>query len=203
MPLREFDIAIIGGGPGGYVAAIRASQLGFKTAIIEKAQLGGVCLNWGCIPTKALLKNAEIYNQFKHAEQFGISYSNLKVDFKKVIERSRKVALLNSKGVEYLMKKNKIEHISGFGKLKSKGTIEISKDGKVTEEIKSKHTIISTGARPRTIPGITVDGKKVITSSEAMTLQSIPKSMIIIGAGAIGIEFAYFYNAFGTKVTIV
>ena len=203
MPQKEFDITIIGGGPGGYVAAIRASQLGLKTAIIEKSQLGGVCLNWGCIPTKALLKNAEMYNHFKHAEEFGISYNNLKFDFKKIIGRSRKVALLNSKGVEYLMKKNKIEHISGFGKLKSKGLIEVSKDGKVEEEIKSKHTIIATGARSRTIPGITVDGEKVITSSEAMTLQSVPKSMIIIGAGAIGIEFAYFYNAFGTKVTIV
>ena len=203
MPQKEFDITIIGGSPGGYVAAIRASQLGLKTAIIEKSQLGGVCLNWGCIPTKALLKNAEMYNHFKHAEEFGISYNNLKFDFKKIIGRSRKVALLNSKGVEYLMKKNKIEHISGFGKLKSKGLIEVSKDGKVVEEIKSKHTIIATGARSRTIPGITVDGEKVITSSEAMTLQSVPKSMIIIGAGAIGIEFAYFYNAFGTKVTIV
>jgi len=203
MAQREFDITIIGGGPGGYVAAIRASQLGLKTAIVEKSQLGGVCLNWGCIPTKALLKNAEIYNNFKHAEEFGISYSNLKVDFKKVIERSRKVALLNSKGVEYLMKKNKIEHISGYGKLKAKGIIEVSKDGKAIEEIKSKHTIIATGARSRTIPGINVDGKKVITSTEAMILQSIPKSMIIIGAGAIGVEFAYFYNAFGTKVTIV
>jgi len=203
MAQREFDVTIIGGGPGGYVAAIRASQLGLKTAIIEKDKLGGVCLNWGCIPTKALLKNAEIYNHFKHADEFGISYSNLKVDFKKVIERSRKVALLNSKGVEYLMKKNKIEHISGFGKLKAKGIIEVSKDGKAIEEIKSKHTIIATGARSRTIPGINVDGKKVITSSEAMTLPTIPKSMIIIGAGAIGIEFAYFYNAFGTKVTIV
>jgi dihydrolipoamide dehydrogenase len=203
MEQREFDVTIIGGGPGGYVAAIRASQLGLKTAIVEKAQLGGVCLNWGCIPTKTLLKNAEIYNHFKHADEFGISYSNLKFDFKKIIERSRKVALLNSKGVEYLMKKNKIEHISGFGKLKSKGIIEVSNNGKVVEEIKSKHTIIATGARSRTIPGITVDGKKVITSSEAMTLQSVPQSMIIIGAGAIGIEFAYFYNAFGTKVTIV
>ena len=138
MAQREFDVTIIGGGPGGYVAAIRASQLGLKTAIIEKDKLGGVCLNWGCIPTKALLKNAEIYNHFKHADEFGISYSNLKVDFKKVIERSRKVALLNSKGVEYLMKKNKIEHISGYGKLKAKGIIEVSKDGKAIEEIKSK-----------------------------------------------------------------
>ncbi|MBM4166840.1 MAG: dihydrolipoyl dehydrogenase [Ignavibacteria bacterium] len=203
MIQREFDLTIIGGGPGGYVAAIRASQLGLKTAIVEKDKLGGVCLNWGCIPTKALLKNAEVYSHFKHADEFGISYSNLKVDFKKVIDRSRKVALLNSKGVEYLMKKNKIEHISGFGKLKSKNVIEVSKDGKAIEEIKSKHTIIATGARSRTISGITVDGKKVITSSEAMTLSSIPKSMIIIGAGAIGVEFAYFYNAFGTKVTIV
>ena len=209
MAQKEFDVTIVGGGPGGYVAAIRASQLGLKTAIVEKDKLGGVCLNWGCIPTKALLKNAEMYSHFKHADEWGISYSNLKVDFKKVIERSRKVALLNSKGVEYLMKKNKIEHISAFGKLKVKGIIEVSnpatagKDGKVIEEIKSKHTIIATGARPRTIPGITVDGKKVITSSEAMTLPTIPKSMIIIGAGAIGIEFAYFYNAFGTKVTVV
>lgn len=203
MSERSFDIAIIGGGPGGYVAAIRASQLGFKTAVIERDKLGGICLNWGCIPTKALLKNAELYNHFKHAEEFGISYKDLKFDFPKIIERSRKVAQMNSRGVEYLFKKNKIEHISGFGKLVGKGKIEVSKDGKPVETVSAKHIIVATGARPRTLPNVKIDGKQVISSTEAMMLSQLPKSMIVIGAGAIGVEFAYFYNSFGTKVTIV
>jgi dihydrolipoamide dehydrogenase len=203
MENKQHDIAIIGGGPGGYVAAIRAAQLGLKTAVIEKDKLGGVCLNWGCIPTKALLKNAEIYNHFKHATEFGISYENLQFDFKKIIKRSRDVALRNSKGVEYLFKKHKIDLISGHGKIVGKGKIEVSKDGKPVETINSKHIIIATGARPRSIPGVEIDRKKIITSSEAMILQEPPKSMLIIGAGAIGVEFAYFFNTFGTKVTLV
>lgn len=203
MENKQYDIAIIGGGPGGYVAAIRAVQLGFKIAVIEKDKLGGVCLNWGCIPTKALLKNAEIYNHFKHANEFGISYENLQFDFKKIIKRSRDVALRNSKGVEYLFKKHKIDLISGHGKIVGKGNIEVSKDGKLVETINTKHTIIATGARPRSIPGVEIDRLKIISSSEAMILQEPPKSMLIIGAGAIGVEFAYFYNTFGTKITIV
>lgn len=203
MENKQYDIAIIGGGPGGYVAAIRAAQLGLKTAVIEKDKLGGVCLNWGCIPTKALLKNAEIYNHFKHAAEFGISYENLQFDFKKIIKRSRDVALRNSKGVEYLFKKHKIDLISGYGKIIGKGKIEVSKDGKPVETIEAKHIIVATGARPCSIPGVEIDRKKIISSSEAMILQEPPKSMLIIGAGAIGVEFAYFYNTFGTKVTLV
>ncbi len=203
MSKKEFDILVIGGGPGGYVAAIKSSQLGFKTAIVEKEKLGGVCLNWGCIPTKALLKNAEVYNYFKHSDEFGITHKELKFDFKKIIERSRNVAQINSKGIEYLMKKNKIEHISGSGKILGKNLVTISKDGKVVEEIKAKHIIIATGGRAKTIPTIKVDEKNVITSKTAMTLKTLPKSMTIIGAGAIGIEFAYFYNTFGTKVTLI
>jgi len=203
MADRQFDVAIIGGGPGGYVAAIRASQLGMKTVVIERDKLGGVCLNWGCIPTKALLKNAEIYTHFKHAGEWGISCENLKIDFTKVIQRSRDVALRNSKGVEYLFKKNKIEHLPGFGKLLGKGRIDVSREGKSVESLSATHIIIATGARPRTLPNIRFDGKQVISSSEAMTLPSLPKSMVIIGAGAIGVEFAYFYNALGTSVTIL
>lgn len=203
MENKHFDIAIIGGGPGGYVAAIRAAQLGFKVAVIEKDKLGGVCLNWGCIPTKALLKNAEIFNFIKNSDEFGISSENIKFDFKRIIKRSRDVALRNSKGVEYLFKKHKIIHISGFGKIQSQGNIEIIKDNEIIELISADHIIIATGARPRTIPGIKIDGKKIITSTEAMLLPEPPKTMLIIGAGAIGVEFAYFYNTFGTKVTLV
>jgi dihydrolipoamide dehydrogenase len=203
MPERQFDVVVIGGGPGGYVAAIRASQLGLKSAVVERDKLGGVCLNWGCIPTKALLKNAEVYHQFKHADEWGISYKDLSFDFSKIIARSRKVATLNSKGVEYLFKKNKIEHISGFGKLSGKGHVEVSRDGSRPETIAAKHIILATGARPRSLPNISIDGTKIISSAEAMSLQQFPQSMVIIGAGAIGVEFGYFYNTFGTKVTIV
>ena len=203
MPDQQFDVAIIGGGPGGYVAAIRAAQLGMKATVIERDRLGGICLNWGCIPTKALLRNAEIYNHFKHAEEWGITCKDLAFDFKKIVERSRKVAQINSKGVEYLFKKNKIEHIPGFGKLIGKGKIEISKDGKPAGTVSAKHIIVATGARPRTIPNVTIDGKHVISSTEAMILPQVPKSMVVIGAGAIGVEFAYFYASFGTQVTIV
>ena len=203
MAERQFDLTIIGAGPGGYVAAIRAAQLGMKVGLVERDKLGGICLNWGCIPSKALLKSAELYQTFKKAEEFGFSYKDLKFDFPKIIKRSRDVADRVSKGVEYLMKKNKIEVIPGTARLVSKNAIEVSKDGKTTDTIKTKFTIIATGGRPRTIPGVTIDRKKVITSTEAMTLPELPKSLLVIGGGAIGIEFAYFYNSFGTKVTVV
>jgi dihydrolipoamide dehydrogenase len=203
MAERQFDLTIIGAGPGGYVAAIRAAQLGMKVGLVERDKLGGICLNWGCIPSKALLKSAELYQTFKKAEEFGFSYKDLKFDFPKIIKRSRDVADRVSKGVEYLMKKNKIEVIPGTARLVSKNAIEVSKDGKTTDTIKTKFTIIATGGRPRTIPGVTIDRKKIITSTEAMTLPELPKSLLVIGGGAIGIEFAYFYNSFGTKVTVV
>lgn len=203
MAERQYDVTVIGGGPGGYVAAIRAAQLGFKVGLVERDKLGGICLNWGCIPSKALLKSAELYSKLKEGEEYGISAKELSYDFSKIIKRSRDVADRQSKGVEYLMKKNKIEVVSGVAKFNGKNSLEVTKDGKVVDTIKTKNTIIATGGRPRTIPGVAIDGKKVISSSEAMVLPKQPKSMIVIGAGAIGVEFAYFYNAFGTKVTIV
>ncbi|MGA9365670.1 MAG: dihydrolipoyl dehydrogenase [Bacteroidota bacterium] len=203
MPERTFDIAILGGGPAGYVAAIRAAQLGLKTVVVERERLGGICLNWGCIPTKALLKNAEIYTLLKHSTDWGISHENLRFDFAKVIKRSRDVADRLSKGVEHLFRKNRIEHISGSGKLAGPGALEVFRDGTRAEVVRAKHVIIATGGRPRSIQGVRIDGKQVISSTEAMLLPEPPKSMVIIGAGAIGIEFAYFYNAFGTKVAVV
>ncbi|MCL4511714.1 MAG: dihydrolipoyl dehydrogenase [Bacteroidetes bacterium] len=202
--LKKFDLVVLGGGPGGYVAAIRASQLGMKVACVERDKLGGICLNWGCIPSKALLKSAEVMWEFKESKEYGISYDNLKVDFKKVIKRSRDAADRLSRGVEYLFKKNKIEKISGTGKFIGPNKLSVVDNyGKEVVQVEGKNIIISTGARPRELPGIKIDRKKVITSSEAMTLEAIPKDMIIIGAGAIGAEFAYFYNAFGTKVTLI
>lgn len=203
MSQKSFDVVVLGGGPGGYTAAIRSAQLGMNTGIIERDRLGGICLNWGCIPTKALLKNAEVLHTLKKAEEWGISYENLKVDFGKIIKRSRSVSDRIVKGVEYLMKKNKIDYISGYGTLQGNGNIEVRAKGKPPETVTAKHIIVATGARPRTIPGVPIDGKKVISSTEAMNLPAQPKSMIIIGAGAIGIEFAYFYNAIGTTVTVV
>lgn len=202
----SFDVVVVGGGPGGYVAAIRASQLGMKVGVVERDKLGGICLNWGCIPTKALLRNAEIYNLINNAGEFGIKVKEVSFDFEKVIQRSRKISERISKGVEYLFKKNKIEHISGYGKIPQKGKVDVYKkadDSKPEKTISAKHIIISTGARPRSIPDVKIDGKKVISYFEAMAPKELPKSMIIIGAGAIGVEFAYFYNAFGTKVTLV
>ena len=202
--LKKYDLAIVGGGPGGYVAAIRAAQLGMKVGCIERDKLGGICLNWGCIPSKALLKSAEVISLFKESKEYGISYENLKVDFKKVIKRSRDAANRLSQGVEYLFKKNKIEKISGSGRFLSANTISVlDNSGKEVAQVEGKNIIISTGARPRELPGIKIDRKKIITSTEAMILESIPKDLIIIGAGAIGAEFAYFYNAFGTRVTLV
>ncbi len=202
---KQYDIAIIGGGPGGYVAAIRAGQLGFKTVVIDKDNLGGVCLNWGCIPTKSLLKNAEIYDNLKnHSDDFGIKTTGLEFDFTRIIKRSREISDRISKNVELLIKKNKIDRIRGIGKLTSSSTIEISDDnGKVIDTIKADKFIIATGARPRSIPTVQIDRKNIITSTEAMILEKQPKDLIVIGAGAIGVEFAYFYATLGTKVTII
>lgn len=202
---KQYDIAVLGGGPGGYVAAIRAGQLGFKTVVIDKDNLGGICLNWGCIPTKSLLKNAEMYDNLNnHGDDFGIKAKELQFDFNRIIKRSREISDRISKNVEMLVKKNKVDRIRGFGKLTSKNTIEISDEQrKVTDIVKADKIILATGARPRNIPAIPVDKKNIITSTEAMILEKLPKELIIIGAGAIGIEFAYFYSVLGTKVTIV
>ncbi|HLP16363.1 MAG TPA: dihydrolipoyl dehydrogenase [Bacteroidota bacterium] len=202
MADKQFDVLIIGGGPGGYVAAIRAAQLGLSTAVVEKDKLGGICLNWGCIPTKALLKNAEVYNLLKHADQFGFTFDNLKADFSKAVKRSRDTSNRLSKGIEFLFKKNKIEHIPGTAKIAAKGVVEVTQPGK-TDRIAAKHIIIATGARPRSFPSIPIDKKRIITSTEAMVLPEVPKRMVIIGAGAIGVEFAYLYSSYGTEVTIV
>ena len=199
----KYDIIIVGSGPGGYVTAIRASQLGFKTSVVEKESLGGVCLNWGCIPTKALLKSAQVYEYLKHVDQYGLKAEAVDKDFEAVIKRSRGVAEGMSKGVQFLMKKNKIDVIDGFGKVKAGKKIDVtSKDGKITE-YSASHIIIATGARSRELPNLPQDGEKVIGYRQAMTLPSQPKSMIVVGSGAIGVEFASFYNSMGTDVTIV
>jgi dihydrolipoamide dehydrogenase len=202
---NHYQIAVLGGGPGGYVAAIRAGQLGFKTVVIDKDNLGGICLNWGCIPTKSLLKNAEIYDTVKnHGKDFGITAKELSFSFRDIIKRSRDIADRISKNVELLIKKNKVDRIRGFGKLISQNQIDIfDKDGKKIDSVTADKIIIATGARPRAIPQIPVDRKNIITSTEAMILDELPKELIVIGAGAIGIEFAYFYNVLGTKVTII
>lgn len=197
-----YDVVVIGSGPGGYVAAIRASQLGLKTAIIEKESLGGICLNWGCIPTKALLKSAQVFENIQHAKDFGLDASGT-ADFGAVIKRSRGVADKMSRGVQFLMKKNKIDVIMGFGKLKAKGQVEVTKADNSKELVEGKHIILATGARSRQLPSMPIDGKKIIGYREAMNLPSQPKSMIVVGSGAIGVEFAYFYHTLGTKVTIV
>ncbi|MBK8380648.1 MAG: dihydrolipoyl dehydrogenase [Ignavibacteria bacterium] len=202
--MKEFDVIVIGSGPGGYTTAIRASQLGFKTGIIERDRLGGICLNWGCIPTKALLKNAELMNGMKHLSDFGITYDNLKFDFEKIIARSRGVADVSEKGVRYLMKKNKIEVIEGTAYINKNKTLTITdKSGKEIEKVTAKHIIIATGARARTLGNLKFDEKKILSSTGAMTAKELPKKMTIVGSGAIGAEFAYFYNAFGTEVTII
>jgi dihydrolipoamide dehydrogenase len=197
-----YDVVVIGSGPGGYVAAIRAAQLGFKTAIIERESLGGICLNWGCIPTKALLKSAQVYEYIKHAKDFGIEASG-QHDFAAVVKRSRGVADKMSKGVAFLMRKNKIDVISGFGKLVARGKIEVTAADNSKQAVEAKHIIVATGARSRQLPAMPIDGKKIIGYREAMVLPQQPKSMIVVGSGAIGVEFGYFYNSMGTKVTIV
>jgi len=199
----NYDIIVIGSGPGGYVAAIRASQLGFKTAIIERESLGGICLNWGCIPTKALLKSAQVYEYLNHAKDYGISAENIKADFTGVIKRSRDVADGMSKGIQFLMKKNKIDVIMGSAKVKAGKKIEVTAaDGKISS-VEGKHIIIATGARSRQLPNLPQDGKKIIGYREAMSLPKQPKSLVVVGSGAIGVEFAYFYATMGTKVTVV
>ncbi len=199
----KYDIIVLGSGPGGYVTAIRASQLGFKVAVIEKENLGGICLNWGCIPTKALLKSAQVFDYLKHASDYGLSVKEFDKDFNAVIKRSRDVAEGMSKGVQFLMKKNKIDVIDGFGKIKPGKKVDVTAaDGKVTE-YSADHIIIATGARSRELPNLPQDGKKVIGYRQAMTLPTQPKKMIVVGSGAIGVEFAHFYNSMGTEVTIV
>ncbi|WP_295983641.1 dihydrolipoyl dehydrogenase [uncultured Algibacter sp.] len=196
--MSKYDIIVLGSGPGGYVTAIRASQLGFKTAIIEKENLGGVCLNWGCIPTKALLKSAQVFEYLKHAEDYGLTVKDAAHDFDAVVNRSRGVADGMSKGVQFLMKKNKIDVINGYGKIKPGKKVDV--DG---TEYSADNIIIATGARTRELPSLPQDGEKVIGYRQAMTLKKQPKKMIVVGSGAIGVEFAYFYNSMGTDVTIV
>jgi dihydrolipoamide dehydrogenase len=200
----NFDIIVIGSGPGGYVAAIRASQLGFKVAVIEKAELGGICLNWGCIPTKALLKSAQVYSYMKHAADYGIQINGEVVpDFEAIVKRSRGVAENMSKGIQFLMKKNKIEVIQGVAKVLPGRKISVtSADGQVNE-VSANHIIIATGARARELPHLKIDGKKIIGYRQALTLSKLPESMVVIGSGAIGSEFAHFYQTLGTKVTLV
>ncbi|MBK1439010.1 dihydrolipoyl dehydrogenase [Parapedobacter sp. ISTM3] len=199
----NYDIIVIGSGPGGYVAAIRASQLGFKTAIVERESLGGICLNWGCIPTKALLKSAQVFEYLNHAEDYGIKVNGGEADFGAIIKRSRGVADGMSKGIQFLMKKNKIDVIMGTAKIKKGGKVEVKDAEGATKEYSAKHTILATGARSRELPALKQDGKRIIGYRQAMSLEKQPKSLVVVGSGAIGVEFAYFYNAIGTKVTIV
>lgn len=201
--MSKFDIIVLGSGPGGYVTAIRASQLGFKTAIIEKESLGGVCLNWGCIPTKALLKSAQVFEYLKHADDYGLTIESYDKDFDAVVNRSRNVAGTMSKGVQFLMKKNKIEVIMGYGSLKAGKKVAVASEDGTETVYEANHIIIATGARARELPSLPQDGKKVIGYREAMTLPKQPKKLIVVGSGAIGVEFAYFYNAMGTNVTLV
>ncbi len=201
--MSNFDVIVLGSGPGGYVTAIRASQLGLKTAIIEKENLGGVCLNWGCIPTKALLKSAQVFEYLKHAEDYGLNVKKVEHDFDAVVKRSRSAADGMSKGVQFLMKKNKIEVLKGYGKILPGKKVVVKGENGDPAEYTANHIIIATGARSRELPNLPQDGKKVIGYREAMTLDKQPKKLIVVGSGAIGIEFAYFYNSMGTEVTVV
>ena len=201
--MSHFDVIVLGSGPGGYVTAIRASQLGFKTAIVEKESLGGVCLNWGCIPTKALIKSAQVFEYLKHAEDYGLKAAGVDKDFDAVVKRSRNVAGTMSKGVQFLLKKNKIEVINGYGKLLPGKKLSVTDANGKASEYTANNVIIATGARSRELPSLPQDGKKIIGYRQAMTLEKQPKKLIVVGSGAIGIEFAYFYNAMGTDVTVV
>ncbi len=196
----EYDIAVIGSGPGGYVAAIRAAQLGLKTVIIERDELGGICLNWGCIPSKALLRNAEVVSLFKRAHEFGITYENLEIDYSKAIDRSRSIVPKLTKGVEFLLRKNGVVHIKGEARFKNSNTIIVTPN---EEEIVAKNVIVATGAKPRMIPVLPIDGVRVISSRQALENKDLPKSIVIVGGGAIGVEFASIYNAYDVKVTLV
>jgi len=203
MTENNFDVVIIGGGPGGYVTAIRAAQLGMKTALVEREHMGGICLNWGCIPTKALLRSSEIHHLMHNLDAYGISAKEIKFDLAKVVARSRAVASQLSKGVSGLMKKNKVTVVDGHGKLAGKGKVSVEKDGKKISELTAKHIILATGARARTLPGLEPDGKLVWTYKEAMVPTEMPKSLLVVGSGAIGIEFASFYRSMGAEVTVV
>ena len=197
---EEYDVVVIGAGPGGYVAAIRAAQLGLKAAVVERDELGGVCLNWGCIPSKALLKNAEVLSLLHKAEDFGFHFDNLKVDYSKAFDRSRRVVQRMTRGVDYLLRKNKVEHVKGQAALRDANTIDVSPDG---QTLKARNIIIAAGARPRTIPSLPVDGELVLDSRHALEARQLPASVAIVGAGAVGMEFAYLYNAYGVEVTVV
>jgi dihydrolipoamide dehydrogenase len=203
MADTNFDVIVVGGGPGGYVAAIRAAQLGMKTACVEREHLGGICLNWGCIPTKALLRSAEVGHLLKHADAYGFSASNVTFDLKKVVERSRKVANQLSNGVKHLLKKNKGEVFDGHGRLNGPGKLKVEKDGKLVADLAAKHIILATGARARALPGLEPDGKLVWTYKEAMVPPTMPKSLLVVGSGAIGIEFASFYRTLGADMTVI
>lgn len=201
--MSKYDLIVIGSGPGGYVAAIRASQLGMKVAVVEKAEIGGICLNWGCIPTKALLKSANVFEYITHAKDYGIEVKDFKADLSGMVKRSREVADSNSKGVQFLFKKNKIDLIEGTAKLKKGGKVEVADASGKKTEYEAKNTIVATGGRSRELPGMKIDGKKIIGYREAMILNTTPKKLLVVGSGAIGVEFAYFYQALGTEVTIV
>ncbi|WP_268122415.1 dihydrolipoyl dehydrogenase [Roseivirga pacifica] len=199
----KYDLIVIGSGPGGYVAAIRASQLGMKVGVVERSELGGICLNWGCIPTKALLKSAQVFEYVKHASDYGVNIDNASVDFDGMVKRSRDVAQGMSKGIQFLFKKNKIDHISGFGKLKAGRKVEVTTEDGAKTDYSADHIIVATGGRSRELPNLPIDGKKIIGYREAMVMEKQPKSMVVVGSGAIGVEFAYFYNSIGTEVTVV
>lgn len=203
MSTTKYDLIIIGSGPGGYVAAIRASQLGMKVGVVERAEMGGICLNWGCIPTKALLKSANVFEYIQHAEDYGITVKDADADFDGIVKRSRDVANGMSKGIQFLFKKNKIDKIAGFGKLKVGKKVEVTDDKGKATDYTADHIILATGARSRELPTMPIDGKKIIGYRQAMTLPKKPKKMVVVGSGAIGVEFAYFYNTLGTDVTIV
>src|SRR6202158_5192763 len=203
MAEAAFDLVVIGGGPGGYVAAIRAAQLGMKTALVERDQLGGICLNWGCIPTKALLRSSEIYHLLHHLDEFGFSAKDIRFDAGKVVARSRAVAKQLSNGVAYLLRKNKVAVFDGHGRLAGQGRLSVEKDGKPVTELAAEHIALATGARARSLPGLEPDGERVWTYKEAMVPSAIPKSLLVIGSGAIGIEFASFYRDMGAEVTVV
>jgi len=199
----KYDLLVIGSGPGGYVAAIRASQLGMKVGVVEKAELGGICLNWGCIPTKALLKSAQVFENIKHASDYGIEVKDAKADLAGMVKRSRNVADSMSKGVQFLFKKNKIDIINGFGKLVKQKTVEVIDEKGTKSQVQADHIIVATGGRSRELPAMPIDGKKIIGYRQAMVLDKMPKKMVVVGSGAIGVEFAYFYHSVGTEITIV
>lgn len=203
MTEEKFDLVVIGGGPGGYVAAIRGSQLGLKVAVVEEKHLGGICLNWGCIPTKVLLRSAEIYHLIKRADDFGISVKDASFDIKKIVKRSREVSQQLSSGIDSLMKKNKVSVFNGRGSLNGKNKVKVESEGKKIADLSAKNIILATGARARVLPNIGVDGKNILTYKEAMIPENSPKSLLVVGSGAIGIEFASFYNSFGVDVTVV